>query len=78
MKKVIYISAIVLGLGFVSCQKQEIAPASQEMEAPIWQDGAREGDGSTGSPIDTSNGTEDGSIMDDTEITDPNLDPDAG
>jgi len=37
VKKVFYISAVILGLGFVSCQKQEIAPA-QELEAPEWQE----------------------------------------
>jgi hypothetical protein len=37
VKKVFYISALILGLAFVSCQKQEIAPA-QELEAPVWQE----------------------------------------
>lgn len=74
MKKVIYISTIVLGLGFVSCQKQEVAPSSQEMEVPVWQNGAREGCDDPSTPVIN----DDGSIIDDTDITDPNLDPDAG
>ncbi len=87
MKKVFYISAVILGLGFVSCQKQEIAPA-QELEAPLWQDApdsdenartsnsnndsdARVGAEDTGLPTDNGDGT-----VFDGGITDPNSDPD--
>lgn len=77
MKKVFYISAILLGLGFVSCQKEDVAPTAQDMEAPVWQDAARESSGNAGTPVDTGAG-DDGSIVNDVDITDPNADPDAG
>lgn len=88
MKKVFYISAVVLGLGFVSCQKQEVTPA-QELDAPVWQEAndsdenarsvnsngsldSRVGAEDTGLPTDNGNGT-----VYDGGITDPNTDPDA-
>ena len=77
MKKVIYISAIVFGFGFVSCQKQDITPAPQEMEVPVWQENARGGDENPGTPIDNGNQNENGAV-EEVEITDPNIDPDAG
>lgn len=87
MKKVFYISAVILGLVFVSCQKQELTPA-QELEVPEWQEApdnsenarttnsnnnsdARVGADDTGLP------TGDGTIDNGGEITDPNNnDPD--
>lgn len=88
MKKVFYISAVVLGLGFVSCQKQEVTP-TQELEAPVWQDANdsdenaraintnnnsdwRVGAEDTGMPTGNGSGT-----VTDGGITDPNTDPDA-
>jgi hypothetical protein len=87
VKKVIYISAVILGLGFVSCQKQEITPA-QELDAPVWHEApdseenarssnsnnnsdARVGGDDQGMPTDNGDGT-----VFDGGITDPNTDPD--
>lgn len=86
MKKVIYISALVLGLVFVSCQKQDVAPTAQEMDAPAWQDDANFGESArgitgqsegTGSTTTSDDGDGKGTVNEDGEITDPNLDPDA-
>lgn len=73
MKKVVYIIAVVFGLGIISCQKQVIEPCSERgHEVPEWNssksiapddmtdDGVSTGDSSTG----------------DSDITDPNDDPD--
>ena len=62
MKKLLIISIAVLGLGIVSCQKQEIAPNTDDLELPVWEENARIGDGG-------DNGSDDGTIG---EITDPN------
>lgn len=90
MKKVIYISTIILGFGFVSCQKQEATPAPQEMEAPVWQEASDSGENSrsnggterggpedTGVPIDPT-GNNGGGLSGDEDITDPMHDPSEG
>lgn len=80
MKKVIYISAVILGLVFVSCQKQELTPA-QELEAPVWQEAPDSNENArsanTNNSLDARVGAEDtGLPTDNGEITDPNADPD--
>ena len=62
MKKLLIISIAVLGLGIVSCQKQEIAPNTSDLEVPVWEESARIGD-------DDDDDDDDGTIG---EITDPN------
>ena len=62
MKKLLIISLVVLGLGIVSCQKQEITPISGEVELPVWEQNTRGGS-------DIDNDDDDGVIG---EITDPN------
>lgn len=80
MKKIIYISAITLGLGFVSCQKQDVTPNAQELEAPSWESVTNGGENERGGVPSTpdvptsTNGDGKGSGV---EITDPNMDPDA-
>ena len=61
MKKLLIISIAVLGLGIVSCQKQEIAPNTSDLEVPVWEESARIGD--------DDDDDDDGTIG---EITDPN------
>jgi hypothetical protein len=92
LKKVIYISTIILGLGFVSCQKQDISPVSQEMEAPVWQEASDNGENArsvndgnlrggpedTGVPIDPTGNNGGGGLSGDGEITDPMYDPNEG
>lgn len=79
MKRIIIISLTVIGLGFVSCQKENIAPnSSDSVELPTWES-ARSGDDD-----DDSEGGDDtiGAITDPNEdqdappITDPNDDQD--
>jgi len=82
LKKVIYIAAFVLGVAFVSCQKQDVSPNNQEMDAPAWQDGYGDNARGTSSPegggaTTTTGGDGKGTVTEDGEITDPNLDPDA-
>lgn len=81
MKKVFYISAVILGLAFVSCQKQEPTPA-QELEMPEWQEAP---DTSENARSSNSNNNSDARVGandnglptgSDGEITDPNSDPD--
>lgn len=74
MKKVFYISAVILGLGFVSCQKQELAPA-QELEAPEWEE-FDSGTSARGAADDNGSPTDNGGTVIDDGITDPNGDPD--
>jgi len=84
LKKVFYISAIILGLGFVSCQKQDVTPNSQEADAPEWQDvfegseNARgSGSGSEGDGTGMDPGTTDPPVLEeDGDITDPEHDDD--
>ena len=85
MKKIIYILALVFGLGIVSCQKQIIEPTSVRVqEAPHWVSakGITEGDDvSTGDSIDDEVDDDDQTPGDDGgdkpgDITDPNNDPD--
>ncbi len=89
MKKVIYISAVVFGLSFVSCQKQQINPASEDVEIPTWDSGSenargtsgatsKEGPENTGVILPDPGTSQGGGPNDDGEITDPNADPDAG
>ncbi len=70
MKKVIYISILILTLGFVSCTKQDIQPINQvEQDVPTWEKGL------TPTTITgDSDVVDDGS--DDDGIVDPNYDPD--
>lgn len=63
MKKLLIISLAIVGLGFVSCQKEELTQNSGSgMELPVWEDGARVGDGNDDNGLD---GNVEG-------ITDPN------
>jgi hypothetical protein len=79
VKKIVYISALLLGLVFVSCQKEEVVPRSQDMTVPVWQgENARGGSNdSGGAGTDISDEDGKGTLKGDGEITDPNLDPDA-
>jgi len=102
VKRILFIAAVLLGLGVVSCQKQDVAPnADARMNVPTWElndnaDNAKSnnntsrekiegGNDENGSHENGSNGTGGGTIDDPTnpkvndgDITDPNLDPDAG
>lgn len=73
MKKVIYILAVVFGLGVVSCQKQIVEPCSERgHEVPEWDSSkSASSDGSISDDITTGDST-----TDDGDITDPNNDPD--
>lgn len=69
MKKIIYISTIVLAFGFVSCNKQDMSPINEtNQDIPSWEKG-----------LSTSN---DDHIINDDDATDgggivdPNFDPD--
>lgn len=78
MKKIIIISLTVIGLGFVSCQKENITPSSSDsLTLPSWEN-AR-----TGDDEDNPEGGDDtiGAVTDPNEdqdgpITDPNEDQD--
>jgi len=65
MRKVIYISTIVLTFGFVSCDKQEYNPIYEtNQDAPVWDKG--------NSPFTVGD-----DVIDDGDvIVDPNYDPD--
>jgi hypothetical protein len=66
MKRIFIISLVVIGLGFVSCQKQEISPNSNDnLEVPAWSN-ARESD-----PVDTNNDDDVGGITDPNDDNDP-------
>lgn len=68
MKKVFYISSIVLAFGFVSCDKQEFNPNNEEnQDIPAWEKG--------GSGSNIGNDVI-GDDQEDDEIVDPNYDPD--
>jgi len=70
MKKVIYILAIVFGLGVISCQKQIVEPCSERSyEVPEWNS-------SKGITLGDDVTFDDVTFDDDGEITDPNNDPD--
>lgn len=73
MKKVIYILAVVFGLGVVSCQKQNVEPCSERShEIPEWNSSK-----SITSDDSINDGISSGdSAVDDGDITDPNNDPD--
>ena len=90
MKKVIYILAVIFGLGVVSCQKQIVEPCSERShEAPEWNsakgitldDDITTGDSSHVNdditPGDDGGVTpgDDGGVTPG-DITDPNNDPD--
>ena len=78
MNKLIYISAIILGLAFVSCTKEEIVPVnSSSQEAPIW--GTEKSLLDFGENVDDLEGSIEPSSDDhsrDRDIADPNNDPD--
>ncbi|MBL1281424.1 MAG: hypothetical protein COA33_014190 [Fluviicola sp.] len=77
MNKLIYISAIILGLAFVSCTKQEIVPVSDNtQDVPVWevQQTILHDDGDTHNIDGSVSPADDGSRNGD--ITDPNNDPD--
>lgn len=67
MKRVLIIAIAFLGLGIVSCQKQEIKPIPQEVSIPEWDRVSDDGDELL---IEKDSGN--GPAM----ITDPNNDPD--
>ncbi|NRA13389.1 MAG: hypothetical protein HRT57_15700 [Crocinitomicaceae bacterium] len=78
MKKIIIISLTVIGLGFVSCQKENIEPNSAEsLVVPAWEQSARSGgdDGSEGD-CDVIGAITDPNDDQDGPITDPNDDQD--
>jgi hypothetical protein len=55
MKRIVYIGFVIIGLTFVSCQKEDVRPNSdRSLDAPAWdcggtekssEDGYRDGDG---------------------------------
>ena len=70
MSKIFYISAIIIGLGFISCNKQNRCPNDEDdRQAPSW-------DCTDKSVNDEGDITIDGNIDDGNPITDPNNDPD--
>ena len=67
MRRIIYISTLVLAFGFVSCNKQDFRPNNEtNQDTPTWE-----------KDLSVSN---DGSVIDDNTdgggIVDPNFDPD--
>jgi len=53
MKRIVYIGFVIIGLTFVSCQKEDVRPNSdRSLDAPAWdcggerssEDGLRDGD----------------------------------
>ncbi len=71
MKKIIIISLTVIGLGFVSCQKETITQNSTDStEVPVWEESARLGG------EDTPEGDDDDDDVKIIDITDPNEDQD--
>lgn len=64
-----------MGLGIVSCQKQEIAPNTDEgIEIPVWEESARIGEDDV--VVDDGGGIG-GEITDPNEDNDDNADPDS-
>ncbi|MFT6502769.1 MAG: hypothetical protein ACJASQ_002900 [Crocinitomicaceae bacterium] len=80
MKKIFIISLTVIGLGFVSCQKENIAPnSSNNLELPAWENARAGGDeeGSEGGDENTIGAiTDPNEDQDAPPITDPNDDQD--
>ncbi|MFT6244152.1 MAG: hypothetical protein ACJA0U_002572 [Salibacteraceae bacterium] len=82
MKKILIISLTVIGLGFVSCQKENITPGSAESpELPTWENARGiDEDDSEGGDDDFTIGAitdpndDDGPPSDEPPITDPNDD----
>lgn len=71
MKKIIIISLTVIGLGFVSCQKETITQNSTDSsEIPAWEENARLGG------EDIPEGDDDDGDVKIIVITDPNEDQD--
>ena len=74
MKKVIYILAVVFGLGVVSCQKQTIEPCSERThEVPEWNSSKSL---TSDTPSDADTPSDDDTPTGQGDITDPNDDPD--
>lgn len=86
MKKLLYISVLLFGLGIVSCQKEDIRPIVDETAVvPTWGSNEKAINNPTGDDGDAhgnnSGSTSGGGLVDDPGvdnggITDPNTDPD--
>ncbi len=71
MNRILYISLLIIALGFVSCTKQDFSPNSDvNQDVPTWEKGIT----SSGEGVIEDGGSDDGT--DNGGIVDPNNDPD--